>query len=432
MSVYEVAASAANQKPSLATVSAKASVDISGFKFETMTGTDTFSLKNSQLEATFSGVSGFLQAVTPNGHSKVDLNVQFVHYGARPKGKINNKGGDNLSGAYLFLPDAEAKELPADEQEFMVVSGPIMKKVYVVGPKNLKILQVYSLVEGAPSIEIVNEVDIRSSTSLMTAVCPRPNSKSSTMVVDKQLTVIREVLRLKFYQNQKLLLMNSTSLGSDEGDIAETTSSNFELAMRMNTNVQSGDDLYTDLNGMQIIRRRRQLDKLPIQAHFYPMPSAAYIEDTSTRLSLLTAQPLGVASLKAGQLEVMLDRRLDQDDGRGLEENVHDNLRTLSRFRLLVEPLKQLESKTTAEERVGFLSLVGLAESTELLYPTVRMVSSGRAAEVIPVDQLSQGGFTYAALRAQGDRTVHNGAAGRDDRQAVVVASSSSSSTSSV
>lgn len=36
-----------------------------------------------------------------------------------------------------------------------------MKKVYVVGPKNLKILQVYSLVEGAPSIEIVNEVDIR-------------------------------------------------------------------------------------------------------------------------------------------------------------------------------------------------------------------------------------------------------------------------------
>jgi alpha-mannosidase II len=66
--------------------------------------------------------------------------------------------------------------------------------------------------------------------------------------------------------------------------------------------------------------RRRRFDKLPIQAHFFPMPSAAYIEGISRRLSLFSQQPGGVASLKPGQLEVILDRRLDHDDNRGLEQ----------------------------------------------------------------------------------------------------------------
>lgn len=36
---------------------------------------------------------------------------------------------------------------------------------------------------------------------------------------------------------------------------------------------------------------------------------------------------MGVGSLKEGQLEVCLDRRLGQDDGRGLGETVTDNVR---------------------------------------------------------------------------------------------------------
>ncbi|KAK6034226.1 glycosyl hydrolase family 38 protein [Cooperia oncophora] len=171
-------------------------------------------------------------------------------------------------------------------------------------------------------------------------------------------------------------------------DVPRTSTKNYELAMRMDTNIQSGSDLYTDLNGLQyaldirvqlqIIRRRRQLDKLPLQAHFYPMPSAAYIEDTSTRLSLHGNQPLGVSSLKPGQIEVMLDRRLNQDDDRGLFQDVTDNHRTLSRFRLLVEPLEPSDNKNSVQERLGFHSMVGLAQSAELHYPPIRMISSGK------------------------------------------------------
>ena len=51
--------------------------------------------------------------------------------------------------------------------------------------------------------------------------------------------------------------------------------------------------------------RRERWDQLPLQAHFYPMPSMAFIEDTTARITLATRQPLGVASLESGQLEVV-------------------------------------------------------------------------------------------------------------------------------
>ncbi|XGW14576.1 hypothetical protein V3C99_000685 [Haemonchus contortus] len=324
--IYKVIEKTGNIEDSLATIMGMSNPQINylfnGFKFEAITG-NSFTLKNELLEATFSANSGFLQSVTPHGHQKVDVDLYYVHYGVRSHKNLGNGGGDNQSGAYLFLPDGEAKVLEQDIKEIMVVKGPIMQKVYLLGPKELEILQVYSLALNSPSIEIVNEVDLRSK-------------------------------------------------------------SNFELAMRMDTDVQSGDDLFTDLNGLQIIRRRRQLNKLPLQAHFYPMPSAAYIEDTSTRLALHGNQPLAVSSLKPGQLEVILDRRLKQDDGRGLNQGVTDNRRTLSRFRLLVEPLTSSDNTNTAQERIGYHSMVGLAQNMELHYPIVRMISTVKpSAEMV-------------------------------------------------
>ena len=49
------------------------------------------------------------------------------------------------------------------------------------------------------------------------------------------------------------------------------------------------------------------------------------VQDGQSRLSLMTAQPLGGTSADTGQLEIMLDRRLTQDDNRGLFQGVQDN-----------------------------------------------------------------------------------------------------------
>ena len=53
----------------------------------------------------------------------------------------------------------------------------------------------------------------------------------------------------------------------------------------------------------QMIRRQR-FAKLPIQANYYPLAAAGYIEDKRARLTIVSAQPLGAASMASGQFEV--------------------------------------------------------------------------------------------------------------------------------
>ena len=83
--------------------------------------------------------------------------------------------------------------------------------------------------------------------------------------------------------------------------------------------------------------KRKRYSKLPIQANFYPLPSMGYIQDSDSRLSLISGQPLGGTSASSGQLEIMLDRRLMQDDNRGLFQGVQDNKVTPHHFVLLLE-----------------------------------------------------------------------------------------------
>jgi hypothetical protein len=63
----------------------------------------------------------------------------------------------------------------------------------------------------------------------------------------------------------------------------------------------------------------------------------AYIEDETTRLTVLTGSPLGASSLREGHIEVMLDRRLNQDDNLGLGQAVLDNHPTKHVFRIILE-----------------------------------------------------------------------------------------------
>ena len=48
------------------------------------------------------------------------------------------------------------------------------------------------------------------------------------------------------------------------------------------------------------MHRRNTQSRLPIQGNFFPMTTAAFIEDASVRMTLLSAQSHGVASLQQG------------------------------------------------------------------------------------------------------------------------------------
>uniref|UniRef100_A0A8C1YUR7 Alpha-mannosidase n=1 Tax=Cyprinus carpio TaxID=7962 RepID=A0A8C1YUR7_CYPCA len=243
---------------------------------------------------------------------EVRVQIQFLTYGTRPS--------KDKSGAYLFLPDGNAKPyLQREAPAVRVVEGPLFAEVVAHYQHFQQTVRIHNVpgVEGL-SLDITTMVDIRD-------------------------------------QNNK------------------------ELAMRLVTDIQSGDTFYTDLNGFQI-QPRRYFQKLPLQANFYPMPAMAYIQDSQYRLTLHTAQALGVSSLASGQLEVILDRRLMQDDNRGLGQGLKDNKRTANRFRLLLE--RRSEGLTKS---VSFPSLLSHMTSTILNHDVLALPVLSRKHGVPPM-----------------------------------------------
>ena len=100
------------------------------------------------------------------------------------------------------------------------------------------------------------------------------------------------------------------------------------------------------------------------------MPSTAFIEDDNYRVSLLSAQSLGVASLEKGWLEIVQDRRLMQDDNRGVGQGVRDNKRTPNRFRLLLEPRVDSKNKVP-HQPMGYTSAQAYLSSLETAHSVV-------------------------------------------------------------
>jgi len=238
------------------------------------------------------------------------------------------RSGDK-SGAYLFLPDGEGRVRKLSRARVRVVRGNIKSYVQISSEWNAHRATVINSpgIEGT-SIHIENDIDL-------------------------------------------------TSRDKD----------NTEISLRISSDVQSGDIFFTDLNGFQMIRRKRY-EKLPLQANWYPIPSIMYIQDSKTRLSLATQQPLGGSSDKSGHIEIMLDRRLAQDDNRGLFQGVQDNLVTRHRFQLIIE-----KSDTGCTSQPGgqasYPSLLALHVRQTLLHPVFRMIYEGDTESSLTTEYIS-------------------------------------------
>jgi alpha-mannosidase II len=76
---------------------------------------------------------------------------------------------------------------------------------------------------------------------------------------------------------------------------------------------------------------------MPLQSQIFPMPTLASIQDDNLRLTVLSEHAQGIGSLQDGSIDVWLDRRLDQDDERGLQQGINDNRPTRTRFRVILE-----------------------------------------------------------------------------------------------
>ncbi len=227
---------------------------------------ESFVLDNAHVRLKMSK-HGLLQSVDTNAApgGPLPLDLHFARFGTR-----NMK---DRSGAYLFLPDGPGSRIQVDASTLVrVVRGPLRQE----------------------SRAFLNQIEH--------AVVLVDNRGSAAAAVH-----LENIVDVRATENNEVAMRVAANASWMDNGVGEGKEAEF----------------FTDLNCYQMLRRLAW-KKLPLQANVYPMPCAAMMrtEKSGLRLTLLSGQPLGVGASEAGQLDVFLDRRLSQDDNRGLGEGV--------------------------------------------------------------------------------------------------------------
>ncbi|XP_034129784.1 lysosomal alpha-mannosidase-like isoform X6 [Drosophila guanche] len=105
-----------------------------------------------------------------------------------------------------------------------------------------------------------------------------------------------------------------------------------EIVTVFDSEISSNGVFYTDSNGREMIKRVKDkredfnpdLGRQPISGNYYPIVSRIALEDINKRIALLNDRAQGGTSMQNGQLELMLHRRLVQDDGYGVGEALNE------------------------------------------------------------------------------------------------------------
>lgn len=104
-----------------------------------------------------------------------------------------------------------------------------------------------------------------------------------------------------------------------------------EVISRYNSHIKSQGIFYTDTNGREMIKRRknhRDTWQIKLEEHtagnYYPVTSKIALQDAQTRMAILTDRAQGGTSLNDGSLELMIHRRLLSDDGFGVNEALNE------------------------------------------------------------------------------------------------------------
>ncbi|XP_053988963.1 lysosomal alpha-mannosidase isoform X2 [Hylaeus volcanicus] len=107
-----------------------------------------------------------------------------------------------------------------------------------------------------------------------------------------------------------------------------------EVISKYSSNLNSNGEFYTDSNGREMLKRKRNFRPTwavrlaeTISGNYYPVPSKISVkdEDKSLKLSVLTDRTEGGSSMRDGEIELMLHRRLLKDDGFGVGEALNES-----------------------------------------------------------------------------------------------------------
>ena len=131
---------------------------------------------------------------------------------------------------------------------------------------------------------------------------------------------------VKFYKDKEYIDIEYTV-----GPIPIDDGIGKEVVLQIRSNVSNKRIFYTDSNGRKFMKRERSERKTwnleefePVAGNFYPVNSAIFIQDDNSAMAICTDRSQGGSSLKDGAIQLMVHRRLVQDDSRGVGEILNE------------------------------------------------------------------------------------------------------------
>jgi len=231
---------------------------------------DDVELSNENLTVVFDKTSGLIKSVEVNGQTnkKIALKQEFLWYhGFKPA------DGQRASGAYIFRPTETEPATLSDQVELSdIFTGPLVQEIH----------QKYS-------------------------------------------PAVSQTIRL--YKDQEHVEFDWVV-----GPIPVKDKIGKEIINRITTDMKSDSSFYTDANGRQTLKRilnnrptwEYKITE-PVAGNYYPINSHIFIKDSDdNQLTLLVDRAQGGSSLHDGQLELMVHRRLLDDDGFGVGEGLNE------------------------------------------------------------------------------------------------------------
>jgi lysosomal alpha-mannosidase len=158
----------------------------------------------------------------------------------------------------------------------------------------------------------------------------QPVSATRTITCIKAETVQKAIIVFNDWASQEISLYDDGQYVEVEwtvGPIPIGDNIGKEIIVRYDTNIQSQAKFYTDANGREVLERTRNYRPTwnytvaePVSGNYYPVNSRIYIKEANRQLTVLTDRSEGGSSITDGSIEIMVHRRILNDDALGVGE----------------------------------------------------------------------------------------------------------------
>ena len=124
---------------------------------------------------------------------------------------------------------------------------------------------------------------------------------------------------------------------SEEGKLCGPGGCNWgkEVVIMYQSGIHSESKFYTDSNGREMLKRVRNERgpsypplnvSEPVAGNYYPVNAMIALDDGKMELAVLTDVSMGGSSMRDGGLELMVHRRIQKDDSRGVQEPLNETM----------------------------------------------------------------------------------------------------------